>query len=118
MSRTTRCCETALLRSRPTCRWMRCSPRCRTWRCAIWRWPAHVAMAEQSNTVVAARGLPRRFGAFVAVSEVDLGVLRGEVFGLLGANGAGKTTIIRMLCGTLAPSGGGGRGAGLDRSGE
>jgi ABC-2 type transport system ATP-binding protein len=71
-------------------------------------------MAEQSNTVIAARGLTRRFGAFVAVSEVDLGVSRGEVFGLLGANGAGKTTVIRMLCGTLAPSGGEIRVAGID----
>ena len=60
-------------------------------------------MDEDSNTVIAARGLTRRFGAFVAVNDVDLGVLRGEVFGLLGANGAGKTTVIRMLCGTLAP---------------
>lgn len=71
-------------------------------------------MDEDSNTVIAARGLTRRFGAFVAVNDVDLGVLRGEVFGLLGANGAGKTTVIRMLCGTLAPSRGEIRVAGID----
>ncbi|MGC2519558.1 MAG: ABC transporter ATP-binding protein [Burkholderiales bacterium] len=71
-------------------------------------------MAEDSNTVIAARGLTRRFGVFVAVSDVDLGVQRGEVFGLLGANGAGKTTVIRMLCGTLAPSRGEIRVAGID----
>lgn len=59
-------------------------------------------MAEAA--VISARGLGRDFGAFTAVREFDLEVARGEVFGLLGANGAGKTTAIRMLCGTLAPS--------------
>jgi len=58
--------------------------------------------------------LTRRFGAFVAVQRVSFAVHPGEVFGLLGANGAGKTTSFRMLCGLLAPSSGEVRVAGLD----
>lgn len=53
---------------------------------------------------ILARGLRRDFGSFVAVRDFDLDVAHGEVFGLLGANGAGKTTAIRMLCGTLPPT--------------
>jgi ABC-2 type transport system ATP-binding protein len=50
--------------------------------------------------------LSRRFGQFVAVDDLSFDVGRGEVFGFLGANGAGKSTTIRMLCGLLKPSGG------------
>src|SRR5262245_57886990 len=50
--------------------------------------------------------LSRRFGQFVAVDDVTFDVRRGEVFGFLGANGAGKSTTIRMLCGLLTPSSG------------
>jgi ABC-2 type transport system ATP-binding protein len=50
--------------------------------------------------------LSRRFGAFVAVDELSFDVKRGEVFGFLGSNGAGKSTTIRMLCGLLKPSSG------------
>jgi ABC-2 type transport system ATP-binding protein len=64
--------------------------------------------------VIAAQGLGRDFGSFTAVRDIDLRVERGEVFGLLGANGAGKTTAIRMLCGTLAPSRGRVEVAGVD----
>jgi len=52
------------------------------------------------------RGLTRRFGDFVAVDDVSFDVRPGEIFGFLGANGAGKSTTIRMLCGLLAPSAG------------
>ena len=61
-------------------------------------------MREPGQPAIAARGLRREFGNFVAVRELDLDVRQGEVFGLLGANGAGKTTAIRMLCGTLPPT--------------
>jgi len=61
---------------------------------------------------VVAEGLTRRFGSFTAVDGIDLEVPRGEIFGFLGANGAGKTTAIRMLCGLLKPSAGEARVAG------
>ena len=50
--------------------------------------------------------LSRRFGAFVAVDDVSFDVARGEIFGFLGSNGAGKSTTIRMLCGLLRPTSG------------
>ncbi|MBU0508346.1 ATP-binding cassette domain-containing protein [bacterium] len=55
---------------------------------------------------VRAESLTRRFGSFTAVDAIDLTVKPGEIFGFLGANGAGKTTVIRMLCGLLAPTAG------------
>ncbi len=58
--------------------------------------------------------LTRRFGSFTAVDAIDLDVQQGEVFGFLGANGAGKTTAIKMLIGLLSPSGGTARVAGFD----
>ena len=61
-----------------------------------------------------ARDLTRTFGAFTAVDHVTFDVKPGEVFGFLGANGAGKTTAIRMLTGLLAPSSGGATVAGYD----
>jgi ABC-2 type transport system ATP-binding protein len=52
------------------------------------------------------KGLTRRFGDFVAVSDVSFDVEAGEIFGFLGSNGAGKSTTIRMLCGLLRPTSG------------
>src|SRR5437763_871676 len=52
------------------------------------------------------RDLTRRFGGFVAVDRLTFDVQEGEIFGFLGANGAGKSTTIRMLCGLLKPTGG------------
>jgi ABC-2 type transport system ATP-binding protein len=63
---------------------------------------------------IEARSLTRRFGAFTAVDAISFDVAGGEVFGFLGANGAGKTTAIRMLTGLLAPTSGSARVAGFD----
>jgi ABC-2 type transport system ATP-binding protein len=63
---------------------------------------------------VTARDLTRRFGAFTAVDRVSFEVEQGEIFGYLGANGAGKSTTIRMLIGLLAPTGGEASVAGHD----
>ena len=60
------------------------------------------------------RGAQRRFGDFYAVKDVSFEVRRGEIFGLLGANGAGKSTTFRMLCGLLPASAGTLRVAGVD----
>ncbi len=59
-----------------------------------------------SEPAVRTVGLTRAFGSFTAVAGIDLEVPPGEIFGFLGANGAGKTTAIRMLTGLLAPSAG------------
>jgi ABC-2 type transport system ATP-binding protein len=67
-----------------------------------------------SPVVVEVEDLERRFGSFRAVAGVSFRVREGEIFGFLGPNGAGKSTTIRMLCGLLAPSSGGGRVAGFD----
>jgi ABC-2 type transport system ATP-binding protein len=58
-----------------------------------------------ASTVVI-EGLRKEFGALVAVDHLDLTIRRGEVFGLLGPNGSGKTTTIRMLCGLMEPTSG------------
>lgn len=67
------------------------------------------------NTIaVKTDNLSKRFGKFTAVNNVSIEVKHGEIFGFLGANGAGKTTMIRMLCGLLKPSSGSGTVAGFD----
>lgn len=67
---------------------------------------------EDRNIIV--QHLTRRFGDFTAVDDLSFSVGRGEVFGFLGANGAGKTTAIRMLCGLLKPTSGRAEVAGFD----
>ncbi len=67
-----------------------------------------------ATPVILAEDLTRRFGDFVAVDHIRVTVQPGEVFGLLGANGAGKTTAIRMLCGMLPPTAGRIQVAGAD----
>jgi ABC-2 type transport system ATP-binding protein len=64
--------------------------------------------------VIEARGLTKRFGDVAAVDGLDLAVRRGEIFGLLGPDGAGKTTTIRMLCAIMDPTEGTARVAGFD----
>jgi ABC-2 type transport system ATP-binding protein len=71
------------------------------------------AQVPASDTVVV-HGLRKTFGTFVAVEGLDLTIHRGEVFGLLGPNGSGKTTTIRMLCGLMVPSGGSATVVGFD----
>ena len=66
-----------------------------------------------SEVVLAIKDLTRRFGAFTAVDALTLAVNTGEVFGLLGSNGAGKTTIIKMLTTLLPPTSGEARVAGF-----
>ena len=60
--------------------------------------------------------LTRRFGAFLAVNDISFDVKRGEIFGFLGSNGAGKSTTIRMLCGLLRPTSGTAMVGGIDVS--
>jgi ABC-2 type transport system ATP-binding protein len=72
------------------------------------------AAGKKGETIIEVRDLQRRFGDFYAVKGVTFSVKRGEVFGLLGANGAGKSTTFRMLCGLLPPSGGNLSVAGVD----
>lgn len=64
------------------------------------------AMAPVAQTVIRVRDLVRRFGDFRAVDGISFEVRRGEIFGLLGANGAGKSTTFRMLCGLLPATAG------------
>jgi ABC-2 type transport system ATP-binding protein len=68
----------------------------------------------QDDVTVHAEALTRRFGTFTAVDAISLDVRRGEIFGFLGANGAGKTTAIRMFCGLLSPTSGRARVGGFD----
>lgn len=64
--------------------------------------------------VIAAHNLTKKFGSFTAVDNISFEVEKGEIFGFLGANGAGKTTAMRMLCGLSHPTSGYGKVAGFD----
>ena len=68
----------------------------------------------KNEKVIIAEQLTKRFGDFTAVNEISFEVNKGEIFGFLGANGAGKTTAMRMLCGLSIPSSGKASVAGFD----
>ena len=76
--------------------------------------PTRSVAHNQDGLAIEADGLIRDFGSFRAVDHVSFQVKQGEIFGLLGANGAGKTTVIKMLNGILMPTGGTGLVAGAD----
>ena len=69
---------------------------------------------HNADEVIVVENLTKKFGNFTAVDAISFEVKRGEIFGFLGANGAGKTTAMRMLCGLSIPSGGKGMVAGYD----
>ena len=73
-----------------------------------------IGPAPSNDTAISTRGLTRQFGSFTAVDHITFDVAAGEVFGFLGANGAGKTTAIKMLIGLLPPTDGEGHVAGFD----
>ena len=67
-----------------------------------------------NDIAIEVNDLTRYFGQFIAVDNINFAIRYGEIFGYLGANGAGKSTTIRMLCGILAPTSGSGHVAGFD----
>ena len=69
---------------------------------------------SSNDYIIQVKDLTKQFGAFTAVDHITFEVHRGEIFGFLGANGAGKTTAIRMLCGLSYPTSGSGTVAGFD----
>ena len=68
----------------------------------------------ETNYAIVAKELTKKFGDFYAVDNISFEVSKGEIFGFLGANGAGKTTAMRMLCGLSLPTSGTASVAGLD----
>lgn len=70
--------------------------------------------SSATDFVIKAQELTKRFGDFTAVNAVSFEVKAGEIFGFLGANGAGKTTAMRILCGLLSPTSGQAQVAGYD----
>lgn len=67
-----------------------------------------------NDIVIQTQGLTKTYGDFIAAGDISFEVYKGEIFGFLGANGAGKTTVIRMLCGLSKPSSGEANIAGFD----
>jgi ABC-2 type transport system ATP-binding protein len=70
--------------------------------------------SEHTGPIIQVKDLVKKFGSFSAVDHISFEVNKGEIFGFLGANGAGKTTAIRMLCGLLEPTSGALQVAGFD----
>lgn len=71
-----------------------------------------------SDKIITVKELTKKFGDFTAVDKISFDVKRGEIFGFLGANGAGKTTAIKMMCGLLEPTSGEAEIAGFDAYNE
>jgi len=71
---------------------------------------------KETKYAIVTENLTKKFGDFTAVDNISFEVRRGEIFGFLGANGAGKTTAMKMLCGLLKPTSGMGMVAGYDIS--
>jgi ABC-2 type transport system ATP-binding protein len=71
-------------------------------------------VAPSTSEIIKIKNLEKRFGEFVAVDKISFSIKKGEIFGFLGSNGSGKSTTIRMLCGILSPTSGGGTVAGHD----
>lgn len=72
----------------------------------------------EQSTIISVRNLTKTFGDFIAVNNISFEVAKGEIFGFLGANGAGKTTAMKMLIGISKPSSGEASVAGFDVSQE
>lgn len=69
---------------------------------------------QENRCLIRAKGLKRTFGEFTAVKRIDFEIMAGEIFGLVGPDGAGKTTTLRLLSGLLTPSEGSAEVAGID----
>lgn len=76
--------------------------------------PSFPDSAKEQDVVIITENLTRRFGSFIATDRLNIRIRRGEIFGILGANGAGKTTAFRMICGLLPPSDGRAEILGID----
>lgn len=72
----------------------------------------------ESDNIIEIKGLTKKFGTFTAVDNISFNVRKGEIFGFLGANGAGKTTAMKILCGLSKPTSGEGFVAGFSINGE
>lgn len=72
----------------------------------------------ESENIIEIKGLTKKFGTFTAVDNISFNVRKGEIFGFLGANGAGKTTAMKILCGLSKPTSGEGFVAGFNINGE
>ena len=71
-------------------------------------------MTHSNSDAISVVNLEKKFGDFIAVNKISFSVKKGEIFGFLGSNGSGKSTTIRMLCGIITPTSGGGTVAGHD----